>query len=334
MRRWLSRSFIASVEERLLVPAYSSRWTLPPILAHRGMALPLQLRGEVRSRRLTVAGQTIELVEAGREKLIQPLSARLFGELPPPITQLQQALWSPVALSQGGADIVLAEVHRWMAARFRRAGWLILPHSVRWQGEMSNIPPEDRSHGLRENLRKIRKQGFGLEQATREDDWEEFYATMVGPQALARHGPKAWIPSRRLLGEFARAGRLHMVVRGGERVAGICTIPRGDTLWLAISGVRGGDPELLRQGAGFAVIVLTVEWARAQGYRALDAGRTGPFLNDGLQQFKRRWGLAPVVDPLAHVAAVWLGSNAARQAFAREPVLVENGAALRVYAGE
>src|SRR5688500_7300952 len=93
-------------------------------------------------------------------------------------------------------------------------------------------------------------------------------------------------------------------------------------------------PELLRQGAGFAVIALTIEWARAQGYRALDAGRTGPFLNDGLQQFKRRWGLAPVVDPLAHVAAVWLGSNAARLAFAREPVLVENGAALRVYAGE
>jgi hypothetical protein len=298
------------------------------------MALPLQLRGEVRRRTVSVAGQSIELVEAGREKLTRPLAARLFGELPPPVTGLRQALWSPVALSQDGADIVLAEVHRWMAARFYRAGWLIVPHSVRWQGEMSSIPPKDRSHGLRENLRKIKKQGFVLEQATREEDWEEFYATMVGPQALARHGSTAWIPSRRLLGEFARAGILHMVVRGGERVAGICTIPRGDALWLAISGVRGGDPMLMRQGAGFAVIALTVEWARDQGYRALDAGRTGPFVNDGLQQFKRRWGLTPVVDPLAHVAAVWIGSNAARQAFAQEPVLVENGAALRVYAGE
>jgi hypothetical protein len=64
------------------------------------------------------------------------------------------------------------------------------------------------------------------------------------------------------------------------------------------------------------------------------AGRTGPFINDGLQQFKRKWGLLPVADPLAHLAAVWVGAPAARQAFSRQPALVEDGTALRVYAGE
>ena len=330
-----SQSFAAMIEERLLIPAYSSRWGRAPVIAHRGMALPLQLSGDVRRRSVAFAGETIEVVEIGREKRLAALGTRLFGELPQSRQEVRRALWSPVALSrESGADIVLAEVHRWMAPRFRRAGWIIVSQSVRWHGELVSMPPKDCSHGLLDNMRKLKRQGFSIEQATSNGDWDEFYATMVTPQALARHGASAWIPSRQLMGKFSRAGTLHLITRNGERIAGICTVPRGDTLWLAISGVRHGDHTLLKQGAGFAAFALTIEWARSQGYRCIDAGRTGPFIKDGLQQFKRRWGMAPVPDPLSHVAAVWVGRDLVHQAFAREPVLVESGSVLRVYAGE
>ena len=328
-------SVIASLEERLLVPTYTSRWGRAPVLAHRGLALPLQLIGDARRRQVQNGGRSLELIEVGREKLLQPIGSRLFGELPQPVRQLARALWSPAAVTEGHtADMVLAEVHRWMAPRFRRAGWIIVPRSVRWHGELATIPPKDCSHGLRDNMRKIKRQNFALERGVTAADWNEFHETMVRPQALTRHGPSAWIPSRQLMNEFSQTGILHMVTRDGERVAGICTVPRGDTLWLAISGVRHGDPRLQQQGVGFAILALTIEWARAQGFRYLDAGRTGPFVHDGLQQFKRNWGLKPALDPLAHVAAVWVGSAAVREAFARQPVLAESGEGLRVYAGE
>ena len=330
-----TRSLISLVEEWLLVPTYTSRWGRAPILAHRSMALPLQLIGDVRRRQLWTAGHPINLVEVGREKLLQSIGSSLFGELPHPVRQMRRALWSPAAVTEGAAaDIVLAEVHRWLAPRFRRAGWVIVPQSVRWQAELAALPPKDCSHGLLENLRKIKRQNFELQQSGSEADWKEFFDTMVRPQAQARHGSRAWIPSGQLMDEFSRVGTLHFITRQGERVAGICCVPRGDTLWLAISGVRQGDPSLLRQGASFAVLALTIEWARAQGYRFLDAGRTGPFVQDGLQQFKRKWGLSPVPDPLSHVAAIWVASDVVRQAFARQPVLAETGAGLRVYAGE
>jgi GNAT superfamily N-acetyltransferase len=243
-------------------------------------------------------------------------------------------LWRPAALANTGADVVVAEVHRWMAPRFRHSGWVIVPRAVRWQGELTQVPPAEPQRSLLEDLRKIRQNGFTITQTTAPEDWEEFYTEMVRPQARFRHGATAWLPSRRLMDEFAAAGTLHFISKDGVRVAGACSLRRGDTLWLPLSGIRGGDPLLLRQGAGTAALALTLDWARAAGYHRVDAGRTGPFINEGLQQFKRKWGLTPTPDPLAHVAAVWVASVAARQAFARQPVLVEDGAALRTYAGE
>jgi hypothetical protein len=134
---------------------------------------------------------------------------------------------------------------------------------------------------------------------------------MVAPQAVARHGEAAWIPSRRYIADLARSGTLHLVMRGNEPVAGICTVRRGDSLWLALSGVRNGDPDLLRQGAGFAALALTINWAKTEGFRYLDAGRTGPFVHDGVQRLKR-----------------------GRGALSHQPVLVEYLSGIQPFSGE
>ncbi len=82
-----------------------------------------------------------------------------------------------------------------------------------------------------------------------------------------------------------------------------------------------------------AAYALAFEWARGEGCVTVDMGRTSPFLHDGIQQYKRKWGLDPVPDPLAHLVAIRVGSDAARLAFAREPVLIEREAGLWLYAG-
>jgi hypothetical protein len=334
--RWrgLNRTLAASIEEQLIIPSYASTWAFAAIAAHRASALPLQLEGPADRYAVKVHGETIRLLTVGRRKLLEPILSGLFGHLPPSISEGRRPTWSPAQLRGDAADLVITEVHRWMAPRFRGDGWVIVPRTVRWFGDLAMVPPPSPSKSLLANLAKLRKQKFSLVQATEPGDWDEFYTAMVEPQARARHGTTAWVPSASFLGMVARRGVLHFVVEEGVRVAGICSIAHGDTLWFPLMGVRAGNPELLQRGASVAALALPIEWARANHFRRVDLGRTSSFVNDGLQQYKRKWGFCPVPDPLSLVVAVRAASAAARQAFARAPVLAETGQGLETYAGE
>jgi hypothetical protein len=265
---------------------------------------------------------------------VDPIVTGLIGNLPAPSPEGRRWTWSPERLGEIEADLVVAEVHRWMAPQFRRAGWMIVPRMVRWQGALETVPPPTPSRSLQANLTKLRKEKFSLVQGTGASDWKEFYQTMVEPQARIRHGSSAWAPSESFLSSIAKRGSLHFVVENGVRVAGSCAVPHGETLWIPLMGVRQGDAALLQRGAGVAAFALPFEWARRNNFRRIDLGRTGPFANDGQQQYKRRWGLSPVSDPLSLVVAVLVRSPAARQALARRPVFIETGNGIDTYAGE
>jgi hypothetical protein len=228
------------------------------------------------------------------------------------------------------SDLVLAEIHRWMAPRFRRAGWIIIPTDVRWHGELAHLPPQPPTTSLKSDLAKVRKFGYAIEQASTPADWTEFYDAMVLPQARARFGEDAWIPSERLRRELSARGALHFIRRDGARVAGICSVRTGRALWLPVMGMCQRDPGLLREGVYSAVLALVFEWAGEQGCTHVDAGRTSVFTNDGVQHFKRKWGLEPVADPLTHLIAARVGPGA-RAAFARQPVLIETERGIETY---
>lgn len=323
---------VAAVEERLLVPTYASRWSPLSVMAHRMLALPLQLRGPMRRRVVESGERETTVLEIGRTKVTEVICARLLGELPVPEHCASRSLRDPAAAA-GAAHLVVAEVHRWFAPRFRRAGWIVVPDQVRWEGELARLPPPDASGSLKDDLRKLRSRGFTLERGGSAEDWEEFTTRMLAPHSSARFGSAAWLPSRYLMRRFRERATLHFVVHDGARVGGLCAMRRGDTFWFPLSGVRDGDPALLRAGVSAAVYALGFEWARRQGGTRVDVGRTSPFLTDGVQQYKRKWGLTPAPDPLAHLTAVWVGSDAARLAFARQPVLAEGDKGLWLYSG-
>jgi hypothetical protein len=324
------RSLLAEVEERFLLRSYASPRADAWIATHDVLALPFQLRGEARRFAVPTPEGILRVLAIGRGKQAGEFCSGLLGSRGLGIGEGRLMLLSPAGLERMGSDLVLAEIHRWMASKFRRAGWLIIPTDVRWRGELAQLPPSRASTSLKSDLAKVRKYGYTMEHASTPADWQEFYESMVLPQARSRFGEDAWIPSERLRRELAKRGDLHFVRRDGARVAGICSVRTGSAVWLPVLGLSQRDPALLREGVCSAVFTLVFQWAREQGCTHVDAGRTSAFVNDGVQHFKRKWGLRPAVDPLAHLIAARVRPGATA-AFTRQPVLIETERGIETY---
>jgi hypothetical protein len=326
------KSLLVAAEERWLVPTYASRRSGVWIAAHACLMLPFRVCGSIRRYHAPeVVGRSLTVLTVGAPRRLRAFCGHLLDPLydtsPGPV----QGLWSPRSLESAGAgaDVVVVQIHRWAAARFRREGWYIVPDAVRWRGELAHMPPEPPSKSLRDDLRKVRLYRYELEPATTAADWDEFYATMVVPHAERRFGEAAWIPSAGLRRTLRKVGTLQFVRRGDVRVGGLCVVPSGHCAWVPLLSVLAGNEALRREGALAAAYALGLEWARASGYRSMDLGRTSAFLNDGIAVYKRKWGFTPVPDPLSHLFAVRVGpAVSATDLFARQPVLIETDTGL------
>ncbi|HEU5170131.1 MAG TPA: GNAT family N-acetyltransferase [Gemmatimonadales bacterium] len=326
-------SLLAAVEERFLVPVYTSRHARFWVASHRALALPLTLRGPLTRYEGSVAGERLRIACAGRPKRFEFLLGRLAAERLRGDTPAVR-LWSPATLAALDADLVAANVHRWVAPTFARAGWLLVPDAVRWRAATAYLPPRSPGRSLASNLRKAERLGCMFEPAGTPADWREFFDAMVVPLATTRHGERAWMPSHRFRRTLERRATLYFLRRGGMRVAGICSVRGRASVWYPLIGVRDADPELLANGITTAVLAAAFAAARAEGILWVDCGRTDPFPDDGVAWAKRAWGFVPVRDPLAHLVALRCADGGlAARLFARTPVFVERGGTIEVAGG-
>jgi hypothetical protein len=327
---------VAGVEERFLVPCHASPRRRAWIAAYGVAALALQARGRERYGVVRIEGEPVRVTAIGRSRRINALIAHWFDRpLPGLDAGPTRCLWRPHDCMRRPAELHVAEIHAWAAPRFRRAGWHIVPDSVRWVADLDRVPPRAPGRSLRSDLGKVRGGEFAMEQTDARADWDEFYSTMVRPAALRRFGEDAWIPSARTMRAFGRVGTLLMLTAAGERVAGICVIRTGTSLWAPVLGVADAPDSESRTGVGAALYKLTFDWARARGIRTVDFGRTSSRIDDPIAWYKRKWGFRPVLDPLAHRLAVRIDPDSpVHRAVARSPVLVEEPEGLVEIPGE
>lgn len=324
------RAALVAAEEQFLMPTLRSRHPERWVAGRDLLTAPLQLRGRLRRHTGLRDGRPVRIACVGREKRFGGLLRRWFASPPAESADATRSLWSPRQLERLDADLVAVEVHRWAAPAFRRAGWLIVPEMIRWQGVADQVPPPRQSDSLKSDLVRVRRGGFTLEVTRAPEAWTEFFETMALPQARTRFGPTAWVPSPPFRSRLAQEGVLLFVRRGDAgaadgRLAGFAAIPLGRTIWFPVSGLRGGDTSLLRDGVMAAMYALAFDWARAEGYERIDLGRTTAFCRDGVVQVKRKWGFTPVRDPLTHLTALRLNPACAplRLALAAEPLIIE-----------
>src|SRR5688572_26931764 len=112
-------SLTGFIEERFLVPIYSSARAPMWIAAHRALSMPFQLQAPARRFTARFEGEELKIVAIGRSKLFSPVFRRLFDEVHQVEITTTRTIWQPQWLGDLDADLVVAEVHPWVADGFR-----------------------------------------------------------------------------------------------------------------------------------------------------------------------------------------------------------------------
>jgi hypothetical protein len=191
-----------------------------------------------------------------------------------------------------GLGLVVIETEEGYYRRFRGANDFYVPFWV--DGDIECIRTEDRtdlSDSIRDDLRKIRKQRYQYEISRDPAMFDRFYHQMYRPYIEKAHGNRAALISHEVMMNRSKIIDLLLIRKGDEYVAGeiLLNEDRGVRSWAI--GVLNGDYRHVREGAVGALYYYKVVYLRGRGISRYNVGASRAFLNDGVLQYKRKWGM-------------------------------------------
>lgn len=210
-------------------------------------------------------------------------------------TGVVSALKAP-NLIDSDADLVVVGANSLFTSRYAKKGFRIVPKWLRlfmpvkedpyaW---LSSFGRTTRSYFNRK-IHKIEESGFQCEIVTDIKWLHRFYREMYKPYTLQRFSEDAVIYKLSVLEKFFTRGFLVMAKKHGEPVAGVIAYQEGDVLHLPFGGIAGGDVELVKEGAMFAIHYFLAQQAHSWGCSFIDFGRSRSFLSDGTLMYKLNW---------------------------------------------
>jgi hypothetical protein len=262
----------------------------------------------------------LSVVFAGREFVKPFLKERLFVEEPLERHAGRIAFWRRRELANLSADMVIVASATHVIRRLPRENVIVIPESVTLvldvRGSWDDVLGRFRKTVRRNALRQIRKLGYAYDVSHDARDFEEFYDEMYLPTVAVRHEELPLPMDREEARQYFRRGWLFRVQREGRWVSGGVSHRDGDMLMLDIIGVRGGDMQLIEDGAMSARRYAAIEWAHHNGFQYVNFLSSGPYLSSGQFQSKRKWGTTVIVPPRLH-RQVWIKIGRKSPAVAR-----------------
>jgi hypothetical protein len=189
------------------------------------------------------------------------------------------------------ADLVVVRIDTISGALFFPGDYFTIPewvvHKLSVPESLADIPA-----GRRRVRSMVRKRGFSPVVSHEMDDFEMFYRTMHVPYISRRFGAQAMLRGldnhRRI---FEGNGGLLFVEWKGQYIAGVFYQADGETFDFHVVGVKDGDFCHVERGGLTALFYFTIVQARELGCQQIHFGGTRPFLDDGVFQHKKRWGM-------------------------------------------
>lgn len=197
-------------------------------------------------------------------------------------------------IEDGDYDIEFVRGHFLLQYSGLYSGHRFLPEWVSGNANLEEQAARETSSRSRQRDRRLIDK-HDMDYAIRRDpeSLDAFYDQMYRPHVRSAHGAAALLMDREKMMRLAANSDAELVLirAGGHPVAGSFIVYERGQPRLYSGGVRDRNPFYLRQGAGSAIYLFSLDYLAKQGYSTVDLGRSRAFLSDGALYFKQRFGL-------------------------------------------
>jgi hypothetical protein len=205
----------------------------------------------------------------------------------------QAWLWKAfkdVPEAAANCSLIIAEVHELHLHLMGDQCGIVIPAWIRGSADLPRAPEGAQRESTKKILRTIKKQEMEYEVASDQKSFDHFYDQMYVPHTRARHGATVHLSTRQVAKESFDLGELLLIKRQGEYVAGKLIKYEGDTAFVNYSGVQDGRMDLVHDGVLAAAMEFTLQHLEQRAFKTINFGQSRGFMNDGVLQFKKRYG--------------------------------------------
>lgn len=252
----------------------------------------------------TESGRLVPILRAGLadRPAAYFLAGQIYNELSSETDLGRQWIWRlPTVGRVHGCSIVLFRTQRGRADLARRllgcaeSQAFYLPIYVTLTADVADAAELLRSHSVRDDVRKIRREGFHYSISRKSNDLAKFMAEYHDPWVRVVHGFDALGldsegTSRLRQGdEIPEPWVLLKVHLAEEWVAGMLLVASEDAAALMELGVKDADATYAKRGALHACYWFAFEYLRNLGHAKANLMFARPFLKNGVLQYKLKF---------------------------------------------
>lgn len=147
------------------------------------------------------------------------------------------------------------------------------------------------NENIKSDMRRIRKFQYTYEVTREKEKFVEFYNQMYVPYIKNTYGKEALYHSLEGILKRFDYSELLLIKDGQAPVSGEVIIYEKHGPKLLCLGVLNGDRRYVRAGAIAALFYFRLLYLKSKGYTEIDLGASRVFLNDGVLNYKKKWGM-------------------------------------------
>lgn len=243
------------------------------------------------------SGENLSIFLIGDERIYPYISSILFLEEPKIEKRYKIHIWNykkKLNQIQPDIDAVFIKSDRFYSRFFEKQGFTIIPEWISTTLDISE-PLENVykkfSKGAIEDIRKIKKYGYNYEVSQDPDKLKMFYHKMYLPYISWKYGKLGTYPNFYTIKHLIEQGsKLLFIKLKDEYLFGGIFLKNKDKVFATYAGVMEGKFDCIQQGVIAASYHYLIQHSKEIGANTIDFGNCRPFVNDGVFQYKRKWG--------------------------------------------